>query len=173
MTNLTHNIIKMQLVKYGYLPNHPYHLISDIEMCDAFMNNTGCSYFYDTYPCVDESLRLEYDALVAAIQYHIGQLKSSSDDTYRLPDWVYSYMLGTVIGPKSDILDIHDMLVLMNLDNLDDIFTLTASKECLRTSTSWLRKLPPSKLDHRPPTLFGEPHVLKSLRLQSLNILSR
>lgn len=39
MMSLVHDLIKIKYVREGYLPNYPYHLISDSEMCDAFINN--------------------------------------------------------------------------------------------------------------------------------------
>ena len=35
---LVHDLIKIKLVRAGYLPNYPYHLISDKEMCEAFIS---------------------------------------------------------------------------------------------------------------------------------------
>lgn len=178
--SLTHDIIKMKYVEEGYLPNYPFHMISDSEMCDAFLkaanvpleenepfiaDDTVTSYFLDTYPCVDDSLGSSYNQLIDSILWHIDQLKRSTEDEYTLPDWVYSYMLGVVIGPESEILDIHDLLVLMNLDNIDDIFTLEASKLCLKISTNWVARFPLDTRKHRNPTIFGEPHVIKYLRL--------
>lgn len=173
--SLVHNNIKMRLVREGYLPNYPYHMISDEEMCDAFLHmqedgNSIQGLFADYYPCIDDSLSSAYNELVSSILYHIDKLKSSNDDSYTLPDWVYSYMLGSVIGPSSEIIDIHDMLVLMDKDNREDTFTVQASKECLRISKQWLKKVSKDKLDHRPPTMFGEPHVIKSLRLLSVSV---
>lgn len=37
MDNPIHDLIKIQYIRQGYLPNIPYHLISDIEMLDAFL----------------------------------------------------------------------------------------------------------------------------------------
>lgn len=161
-----HDIIKIKYIEEGYLPNYPYHLISDSEMCDAFLNNSDECYFYDNYPCIDESLRSDYDSLVNNISYHIDKLKHCNESEFKLPDWVYSYMVGSVIGPNSRKIDIHDLLVPMALDNVDDEFTLHASKECLKISKVWLKKYPASKLDHRSPTMFGEGHVMKYLRLE-------
>ena len=171
--SLVHDLVKTKLVREGYLPNYPYHLISDAEMCDAFLNDSDMSYFHINYPCLSPQLQEAYDELISAMCYHINLLKSSKDDMYELPDWIYSYMIGSAVGPNSEILDIHDILVPMGLDNLDDIFTAEASAECLKVSRDWLKKLPQAKLDHRPPTMFGEPHVIKNLRLREVDVLGR
>ena len=165
--SLSYDIIKMNLVREGYLPNHPYHMVSDAEMCDAFMGEGG--FFYDNYPCPHSSLQQAYDDLVAAIKYHISLLKESNEDSYDLPDWVQSYMLGVPLGENSDKLDLHDMLVSLNVDNIDDNFTVAAAKACYAISKQWVKKLPTDKFPNRPPTMFGEPHVLKHLRLQEVN----
>ncbi len=34
---LTHDIIKIQYSREGYLPDYPYHMISDREMFNAFI----------------------------------------------------------------------------------------------------------------------------------------
>jgi len=167
---LVHNIIKTNYVREGYLPNYPYHLISDKEMFNAFINNTDECYFKTHYPCIHESLKAEYDELINAIQYHIDKYIASSGDV-KLPDWVYSYMMGEVVSSESSTQERHEMLVLMNLDNLTDEMTKEVWESCLEISNAWVRKLPPSKNDHRPPTMFGEPHVIKSLRLLSVNVL--
>lgn len=173
---LVHNIIKITYVREGYLPNYPYHMISDKEMFDAFLHLeedgvTSAGYFVDRYPCADESLQSEYDDLVEAIRYHITSYLESDNGSYVIPDWVYSYMLGVVVSESSDVLDKHDLFVLLNLDNLTDTWTKEISESCLELSEEWVKKLPPSKTDHRPPTIFGEPHVIKSLRLKNVDVL--
>lgn len=168
--NLIHDAIKNKFVREGYLPNYPYHLISDSEMCDAFLNDSSPCYFYDNYPCLSDELKEHYELLVEDIKYHIGKLKISTEPNPKLPDWIYSYMLDSVISINSTTADIHDLLVPMNVDNLDDIFTVEASKSCYNVSQEWLKKIPVSKLDHRHPTMFGEPHVIKSLRLKSVSV---
>lgn len=171
-----HDLIKIKLTNAGYLMNYPYHMISDTEMCDAFLSgNTG--YFYDAYPCLDSSLRTEYTNLVKAIKYHMHCLKTTKDDFYTLPDWVYSYMLGEVISVNSDTKDIHDLLVPLGVDNIDDEFTPEASVACSLTSKQWLKQtrvvdiveFEGEEIDSRPPTMFGEPHVIKSIRLQDIS----
>lgn len=162
--SLSNSLVKMRFVRYGYLPNYPYHMISDREMCNAFMHD-GSGYFYDEYPLLNEALQTEYDKLIEAMQYHIDKALSDTSDEFVLPDWIYSYMMGTVVSSNSDALDLHDLLVPLGVDNIDDIFTAEAQAACYNASSAWLSKLPPNKLDHRPPTMFGEPHVIKYLRL--------
>lgn len=165
-----HDVVKINYIREGYLPNYPYHMISDEEMVDAFLNDGTC-YFKDYYPLVNPNLKTEYNTLIENIQYHLDLLKASQEE-YTLPNWIYSYMLGAVISVNSSIYDIHDMLVMMNLDNLDDIFTPEASAYCYEVSTKWLNKIPIDQRDHRPPGMFGEPHVLKSLRLSQVQVES-
>lgn len=167
--SLVHDLIKIKYVREGYLPNYPYHLISDQEMCDAFINNE-LNYFDDNYPCLDTSIQDEYNELKSCIQYHISRLNNPLESV-ELPDWVCSYMLGQVISINSDTLDKHDLLVSLSLDNIDDIFTVAASKSCLQISKEWIKRLNPTKRDHRPPTMFGEPHVIKSIRMNSIDVI--
>ena len=176
MSYLVHDIIKMKYIRMGYLPNHPYHLISDMEMCDAFLckdENRFC-YFRDHYPLPSPIFQEVYDELVDNLYYHLEELKkfeainSGPGEIYILPDWVYTYMIGSTLGINSDKRDIHDMLVLMNMDNMDDEFTPEIHSACLEISTNWLKKLPRDSLDHRSPTIYGEPHVIKSLRLSDV-----
>lgn len=173
--NLIHDDIKIKYVREGYLPNWPYHLISDSEMCDGFIGKDSegndFGFFYDTYPLVDDSIKDIYDTLIQELKYHISLLKDSKDDSYTLPDWVYAFMLGNVVGPKSSQQDIHDLLVMLDVDNIDDIFTALACEACYDVSKSWINKLPDKQKSHRPPTCFGEPHVIKSLRLRASDAL--
>ena len=134
-----HDIIKIQLSKDGYLPDYPPHLISDAEMCDAFLPyvynknspllgyedsmNAELNYFRDMYPLVATSLEVEYKTLVADIAYYLNELKTTTSDDYTLPNWVYSYMLHATVGPTSPYLDRHDMFVLLGTDNLEDEYT--------------------------------------------------
>lgn len=171
MAYLIHNLIKIKLSSLGYLPDKPYHLFSDSEMCDAFLNedeNKSC-FFYDNYPCIDDSLKNKYDELVSCLKYHLSKLKSSKNPEYILPNWVYSYMLGSVISVYSPDIDKHDLFVLMGLDNIDDEFNTNICESCYNISKQWLSRLPHNHFekDHRAPTLFGEPHVIKYLRLLS------
>lgn len=200
--SFVHAVIKIQYIREGYLPNWPYHMISDDEMCDAFISipesisgyitsdyfgitvdktqtrvdwygaflndNKLISYFKANYPLIDATISSYYKALVNRIFYEIQEFKNNPNDDKALPDWIYSYMLGVVIGPTSDKIDIHDMISssLMGTDNIDDDYTLDCAIQCLKISKDWLRKIIVSEGDViRPPTMFGEPHVLKAIRL--------
>lgn len=178
-----HDIIKIKLSREGYLPNYPPHLISDEEMCDAFLPyvydasdptagydasmKASLNYFRDKYPLVHPALESEYKLLVSEIAYHIDKLKSSNEAEYTLPDWVYSYMIDCVITVSSDQKDKHDLFVMLGVDNLFDEFNYDCARACYDESRYWLLKLPESARIHRPPTIFGEPHVIKSLRLKA------
>lgn len=183
------DLVKLNLVRSGYLADMPYHLISDKEMCNAFISakqhgdkwvvDDNC-YFAVNYPCMSEELSDVYNKLVDVILYHISKFQEVDDLTYTLPDWLYSYMLGEVISINSPKADIHDMLVAMGVDNLEDEFTAEASAMCAKMSEAWMNKFILSDkqitdVDHphfgqllRTATIFGEPHVLKFLRLQSI-----
>lgn len=200
---LAHDIIKITYVREGYLKNFPHHLISDEEMCTAFIQKVGdpdtskfttwehmklqldnsyVGYFIDKYidPLLQQFIDEVYlpdeqmvsaimnllDEIVRQVELLIAHNRSNSDEEYELPNWVYTYMLGQVIGPSSEIIDIHDLLVLLNTDNTDDIFTGISSYTCYQISKMWVNKLPND--EKRPPTVFGEPHVIKSLRLQQV-----
>ena len=200
-------LVKIKFVSEGYLPNWPYHLISDEEMLDAFLtypwydyrtedekkNNivldadeiwarflhgTEVCYFrdkYSLYPnskCGTHSALIEessYRELVEAIAYHIAVAKASYNDDVELPDWVYAYMLGSTVGPSTNQLDMHYTLTMLDTDNDFDEFTPEAASACYKISKRWLAKYP--NLDHRPPTMFGEPHVIKYLRLQEYELI--
>lgn len=137
-------------------------------MLDAFFRDTP-NFFTDTYPC-PRDMELQYKELKSAIQYHIdlyqaAQTSEISTSGYLLPDWVYSYMLGAVIGPNSHEYDRHDLFVLLDLDNMEDEFNSAIYAKIYKTSAQWIQKLSTSEREYRPPTMFGEPHVIKSLRL--------
>lgn len=166
--SLIHDTIKIKYVEEGYLPDYPYHLVSDEEMCQAFILNDS-NYFDDYYPLIAEDCKEEYKTLKEAILYHIDTFLKSIDDDRVLPDWVYSYMLGTVVSVNSDELDRHDLLVLLDCDNIEDTITAKAQRACYKESKEWLRRLTREEALHRPPTLFGEPHVIKSLRVKLQN----
>ena len=76
-------------------------------------------------------------------------------------------MIGAVIGPMSPIEDRHDLFVLLNLDNMEDEFNDAIYTAIYRTSEVWTFKLNSEERKLRPPTMFGEPHVLKSLNLSA------
>lgn len=181
-----HDLIKIKLSNEGYLPDYPPHLISDQEMCEAFLPyeynsedptsgyddsmSATLNFFRDTYPLPHNELLDEYKTLVADIAYYLNELETSNDAEYRLPDWVYSYMLGSVVTVGSDIEDRHDLFVLLGTDNLDDEFTYDCCRACYAESKYWISKLPVSSRIHRPPTIFGEPHVIKSMRLKAADL---
>lgn len=177
------DIVKIKYVREGYLPDYPpeFHSLSELyaaflpypvddtktsdELWEQFRSEAKSCWFSDTYPLVDRSLEAKYRALVEDISYHL-QANLAANGALMLPDWVYSYMLGATIGPMSPKLDIHDLLVLLGCDNISDEFTVTAANQCYEISDQWLRRLANITAAHRSPTIFGEPHVIKSLRLQ-------
>lgn len=160
----THDIIKIKYIDEGYLPNYPYHMISDKEMIDAFLSEEG--YFNSNYPCIDESLEERYNLLREAISFHLNQY---NQDSTPVPSWVYTYMLGNTLGPFSDEAEISYLCELLHLPDSSE-FTLEIAENCYSVSEEWIKKLP-NKGAMRPPTIFGEPHVLKSLRLEDVNVL--
>ena len=181
-----HDLVKIKLSRLGYLPDYPPHLISDAEMCDGFFPykydpkhpdsgyydfmHEQINYFTDNYPLLDDTLLEPYKNLVVEIAYHIHKLKTTTETSYELPNWIYSYMLGFTISDTSSIKDKHDLFVLLGTDNLYDVFDAKCASACYQESIQWLAKLTSEQKDHRPPTMFGEPHVIKSLRLKALNV---
>ena len=166
---LIHDIIKIRYVMEGYLPDYPYHLISDDEMFDAFFYN-DTNYFDINYPCPNVEFLEKYQNLKIWIDYHINKFRKTQNasklsERYTLPNWVYSYMIGAVIGPKSQVDDRHDLFVLLHLDNIEDEFTDEIYNAIYKVSEMWTFKLNSAERMVRPPTMFGEPHVLKSLNL--------
>lgn len=162
---ILHDLIKIKYIKEGYLPNHPYHLISDREMIDAFCNEDG--YFQYNYPCIDESLREQYNTLKSFI-YDILSRKVEDSST-EIPPWVYSYMLGQCISINSSSEDILMMYNFFNMkveDNTSLDFNSEVFNKCYIVSDTWLRKL--GSQNYRPPCMFGEPHVIKALRLNAV-----
>lgn len=177
--SMMHDTIKVNLIQQGYLQNYPYHLISDEEMCDAFIKEDGTGYFYDYYPLIDESLRIPYGNLVKAIMHYIDECKQPEVDEYVFPDWVYSYMLGSVVSVNSDGYDIQDLADMLNIEVDYGVFSSSLSSACYQVSQEWLKKVSPDsrylrmedeRLDLRPPTIFGEPHVIKYLRLIEVQV---
>jgi hypothetical protein len=198
--SLTHDLIKIKYVRLGYLPNYPYHLISDQEMFDAFidLSNDGLSssgdtsdverFFEDYYPNPFEeediviqgaggeqiSLNSEYLRLRAyiinTINQHLAHVGTAEEDSYTIPAWIYTYMLGEVIynvpGNPDDFQyrDMHDLLVLLDADNIENEMTPEICKLCYMKSTKYISTL---TTGIRPPTVFGEPHVIKQLRLEA------
>ena len=170
MNPLVHDVIKILYTEEGYLPYYPYHLLSDKEMIQAFIENESC-FFDDWYPLPDESMEDEYIELRSAL--HACCEKYLSDGT-EIPDWVYSYMLGKVIGPMSGQKDVHDLLVLLNMDNLYDEFTPAIYKsiyeERKKSLGSSRYRSKESGAGYRPPSMFGEPHVIKYLRIEQVSV---
>lgn len=191
-------------------------MISDSEMITAFMGTDGAGYFSDNYPCLltDVQQIRQYNQLVLTIMTYLIRYEYGDIDT--VPDWVYSYMIGSTISVNSDKLDIHDLAVQLGTGTVSDSFTPACSEACLRESindnrgytfqsmninefsTEVVEKLKTVELIYnsdntedlysdtvvtlydlihninigkvydRPPTMFGEPHVLRSLRLQQI-----
>ena len=71
-------------------------------------------------------------------------------------------MLGEVIYKDSEYLDIYDLLKLLHCNNIDNEFTPEACIACYNNSLKYVSTL---TVGRRPPTVFGEPHVIKQLRL--------
>ena len=162
-----HDVIKIQLVDIGYLPNWPYYLISDKEMIEAFWKEDG--FFNDYYPCPCSELQEPYETLRSSI---FQNLTNYLEDRTPIPNWVYSFMLMRPITYESDEADI---AYLYELSGVKPTTILTEfgpelAQACYATSVEWMKKLP-SKFRDRPPTVFGETHVTKSLRLKQANIL--
>ena len=197
--SLMHDIIKIKYTRLGYLPNYPYHLISDAEMFDAFIDLSGTDdssgssgyverFFTDYYPnpFYEEdiiyvgpsgeqiSLSGEYNRLkqyiITTINDYLTHLGTAEQDNYTIPDWIYTYMLGEVIynkpgNPDSfEYLDMLDLLTLFDSNNISNEMTPQTCKLCYEQSTKYISTL---TTGIRPPTVFGEPHVIKQLRLES------
>ena len=143
--------IKIKYSQEGYLQNYPPHLISDEEMCNAFLTNP-ISYFTNIYPFLGEKYESDgetytdfykaYLKLINAFKYHICRFLSSVDSfKVDLPNWVYSYMLGSVVNSTSPQEDRHYILVGLNCDNIDDILTVEYQLACYKLSQRWVNKL--------------------------------
>ena len=198
--SLVHDIIKIKYTRLGYLPNYPYHLISDEEMFDAFIDlsdssesgsgsSSGIERFFDDYypdPFVKKdiihtgpsgeqiSLRSEYYRLktyiITTINEYISHRGSTDQDDYTIPDWIYSYMLGEVVynhpntPDEFEYADMLDLLRLLHSENISNEMTPEICELCYEESTKYISTLTTGV---RPPTVFGEPHVIKQLRLES------
>ena len=194
---LIHDIIKIKYVQLGYIKkNYPYHLISDEEMFNAFIDlGTGFTgsmidpdvRFFDSYypnpfaeedyiyqkknsrgEIIDEiSLKGEYDKLqayiISSINGYLQYYGTPEETEHQLPDWIYTYMLGEVVYTQSEYLDIQDILAMLDCSNLDNEFTRDACVACYATSLNYISTL---TTGIRPPTIFGEPHVIKNLRME-------
>ena len=163
----SHDVIKIMYVNMGYLPGYPYHLISDKEMFDAFIEPG--KFFDDYYPCPDASMQDKYDTLRQAIK---GIIDDHFANGTTIPNWVYSYMIAQTVSSTSDQAEIDYVCDLGGVEKPNGVaeFNLDAAEMCYETSQRWIQKLP-ARLSHRPPTMFGEPHVIKSLRLDQANIM--
>lgn len=195
---MIHDVIKIRYINDGYLPDYPYHMISDLEMILAFMDADGKGFFFDNYPQLDDGFMpaMRYRELALTIEYHLAMYLASKDTAYTIPDWVYSYMLGSAISVNSEYLNIHDLCTDLGIGDVVDEFSAFCSSKCYELSYNYLG--PQSTLDRvsfpakyresaeqymklmglfdwyemygssvcaRPPAMFGEPHVLKALRL--------
>lgn len=166
----TNDLVKIMYIDLGYLPNYPYHMITDKEMIDAFI---GEGQYFDTfYPCPTEYMQEEYDKLKSSIEAALADYLE--DSTRVIPDWVYSYMLGNATTFQSDTEEIEYLYELTGVEPeiSYDTFDAQLAEECLKVSTEWLKKHASSESYLRTPTMFGEPHVIKSLRLASADILT-
>lgn len=190
---LIHDIIKIDYVRKGYIQkNYPPHLISDEEMIYAFLppvedredpdkiidtenpdeqkfeDDFPIFFFKDYYPKLDglsDKLISVYYQLKRDIKYHLKNFLNSHDDKRKLPNWVYSYMLGVPLSVKSPKDDIHDFLVIVGNDNIDDLYLSSTADISYDLSIRYLMKYPVEDLDRRPPTIYGEPHVLRYANL--------
>lgn len=175
--------------------NYPYHLISDEEMFSAFIDlgtefnrnliDPNIRYFDRYYPnpfgdndyiykktnsagevIAETSLSDEYNKLksyiVSTINDYLQYKGTSHADEHLIPSWIYTYMLGEVVYQRSEYLDIQDTLTLLGCSNLDNEFTTDACVACYKVSSNYISTL---TTGIRPPTVFGEPHVIKNLRL--------
>lgn len=189
--SLNTDIVKIKMVKEGYLPNYPPHMISDDEMCDAFLpldypftdtewnlflTDSKLSMFRDYYVMPNlirrdnSTFEPAYRALVSGIAKELKAYRESLDPDKALPNWVLSYMNHSTISNSSDYLDLDGLLTLLGIDMIEPEFTVNAYEMCYRISTDWLRK---TDNTNRPATIFGEPHVIKYLRLQQSNIMRK
>lgn len=190
--SLVNDTVKIKLVKYGYVKNYPPHLLSDEEMIQGFYKYFEDFYYkpmkkeyenptpVDPYPMMSARSNNDPGEMIACLDTLYAYIKTSCESAIQtanvqgedvtVDDWIYSYMLGSVIGPKSDVRDIHDLLVLLNVDNIDDIFTSIASETCYKTSKKWIAKTYLGSSNRRPPSVFGELHVIKSLRLDQASV---
>lgn len=197
---LVHDILKIKYVNLGYIKkNYPYHLISDEEMFNAFID-LGNADFNEKTTMVDPSTRFfdDYYPNPFAEEDYIYQKKNSDGEViqeislsgeyarlksyiiqlintylllhnqygawYELPDWIYTYMLGEVVYQQSDYLDIQDTITMLGCFNLDNEYTREA---CVRSYAISLDCVSIPQSESRPPTIFGEPHVIKALRLET------
>lgn len=168
------DVIKIKYIQLGYLPDYPYHLISDNELLNAFIVNPVNFFDYNySIETQDEELKNLHQTLKSEILYFVNLAKAKRDISL-LPVWVTSYMLGSVVCKTSNIKDIDDLRLLSNLT--EDVppgqFNDILYRSNAKISKDWIAKLPSSKKEHRPISIFGEPHVIKSLRLAKVDVLN-
>lgn len=165
-----HDVIKIRLSNMGYLPGYPYHLISDNEMIKAFIGSEG--FFNDFYPCPSDDLEDAYELLKNTIEVKLSEYIISNGDK-PIPNWIYSYMLMRPITYQSDEAAIDYLSGMLNLNSTNALpeFDADMARACYQVSCKWLTKFASKALDEqRPPTMFGETHVTKSLRLDQANV---
>lgn len=68
--SIIHDIIKINYIQSGYLPNYPYYLISDKEMINAFLAPDGFFAAIYSIDTEDTTLLTIYQELREAIEYH-------------------------------------------------------------------------------------------------------
>lgn len=176
MNSMLIDTIKIKYVELGYLPNWPYHMISDEEVLKAFIMN-DVNFYTDNY-CSSPDLWDIHINSIDLLQELITVMKRAVSDVLKhkieLPNWIYPYMLGEVVGPKSSTKDIDDLIELCNLKGIvpSGEMTPTLCTTLFKISYAWLMKIPQQQLIdeyHTVPSIFGEPHVIKSLRLAKLD----
>lgn len=185
--------VKIHLSEMGYLPNYPYHLISDRELFDCFLQldesedelkPIRSGVFQSFYPLSEEA---KSDELIYSSYLQLANsLRSAFDDYLNekitdLPNWCYYYLVRSAISDASDVRDKHDLFVLMDEDNLDDIFTTTIHRICIAISKKVQDDARINPVNHvdspnsdstyivtRPLTPFGDPDIVKYLRIQAM-----
>lgn len=185
-----HDVIKIEFINLGYLPNYPYHLISDKEMFVAFIRDLDPTskhdfcFFDDYYPCPDPYIdpKNHDNDMDFTESYELLRNKMKEKITNYLkgvvdivPNWVYSYMLNRPISSESDEADISYLYQLFEVPAKGEfIFTPEIAWRCYKTSEDWIKRqsgIQSSRYLDRVPTMFGETHVTKSKRLDESNIL--
>lgn len=164
-----HDYIKIKYTTEGYLENNPPYLISDKEMFNAFIQEDGSGFFADYYPCPGPEFNSAYVELKS---YIVDKIQKFLNDGTEIPDWIYSYMIMRPITYQSDELNIYYLYELAGMKSLTSLaeFTPELADLCYQVSVDWIKRLP-SRYADRPPTMFGETHVTKSLRLNQANVL--
>lgn len=206
--NFADILLRIKYVDEGYLPYWPFHLISDDEMLNA-----AREYIQYIYQCPDDYIKDKYDAVMIRL---ITILDRYQDKDYynkydpedygmkpeEIPDWIYSFLMGKVISNSSNYRDVHDLLVLLELDNYYDMMDDEIYNAVYDISKKYLGKYPEEysnwdmfwfsqyhpelveeqiekpqfkilggeSFDVRPPSIFGEPHVIRALRLEQVAI---